>query len=90
MDTIQLLGSTIGLGFVAELRLYSTVLVLGLGFRFGLLRPPAGFEQLSRASNEHEGPTLAELKHGILLNRLILHTATDEVSFYVFKTVGNS
>src|SRR5215475_1679458 len=45
MDTIQLLGSTMGLGFVAGLRLYSTVLALGLGFRFGLLQPPAGFEQ---------------------------------------------
>jgi|ERR1051326_2233370 hypothetical protein len=45
MDTIQLLGSTMGLGFVAGIRLYSTVLVLGLGMRFGLLQLPAGFEQ---------------------------------------------
>jgi len=45
MDTIQLLGSAMGLGFVAGLRLYSTVLVLGLGLRYGFLHPPAGFEQ---------------------------------------------
>jgi hypothetical protein len=32
----------------------------------------------------------AELKRGILLNQLILHTAGDEVSFYVFKNAGNS
>lgn len=45
MDTIQLLGSMMGLGFVAGVRLYSTVLVLGLGLRFGWFQAPAGFEQ---------------------------------------------
>jgi len=37
MDTIALLGSTFGLGFVSGLRLYSTVLTIGLGVRFGLI-----------------------------------------------------
>jgi hypothetical protein len=45
MDTIELLGSTLGLSFLAGLRLYSTVLVLGLGLRFGWLHAPGGFEQ---------------------------------------------
>jgi len=45
MDTIQLIGATMGLGFVAGLRLYSAVLVLGLGLRFGLFHPPAGLAQ---------------------------------------------
>jgi hypothetical protein len=45
VDTIQLLGSMMGLGFVAGVRLYSTVLVLGLGLQFGWLHAPAGFEQ---------------------------------------------
>jgi Domain of unknown function (DUF4126) len=42
MDMIQLIGSAMGLGFVAGLRLYSAILVLGLGLRFGLFHPPAG------------------------------------------------
>jgi hypothetical protein len=42
MDTLQLLGSTLGLSFVAGMRLYATVLALGLGIRFGVLHlPPA-------------------------------------------------
>jgi hypothetical protein len=42
MDTLQLLGSTLGLSFLAGIRLYATVLALGLGIRFGLLHlPPA-------------------------------------------------
>jgi hypothetical protein len=45
MNTIQLLGSTMGLGFLAGLRLYSTVLVLGLGLRYGFLHAPPGYEQ---------------------------------------------
>lgn len=45
MDTIQLLGSTLGLSFLAGLRLYSTILVLGLGLHFGWLHAPGGFEQ---------------------------------------------
>ena len=37
-DTIQMLGSTLGLGFLAGIRLYATVLGLGLAIRFGILR----------------------------------------------------
>lgn len=50
MDTLQLLGSTFGLSFMAGVRLYATVLALGLGIRFGLFHPPAalsGLEVLS-------------------------------------------
>jgi hypothetical protein len=41
LGVIQLLGSTLGLGLVSGLNLYATVLVVGLGVRFGLivLRP---------------------------------------------------
>jgi hypothetical protein len=36
-DTIQTLGSALGLGFLAGIRLYGTVLAIGLAIRFGLL-----------------------------------------------------
>lgn len=47
MDTISTLGSLMGLGLVSGIRLYSTVLVVGLGLRFGLLHPPPGLEHLA-------------------------------------------
>lgn len=37
MDTLNLLGSTLGLGLVSGVRLYSAVLTIGLGIRFGLI-----------------------------------------------------
>ena len=37
METIELIGSTMGLSFVAGVRLYATVLALGLAIRFDLL-----------------------------------------------------
>jgi hypothetical protein len=37
MDTIALLGSALGLSFVAGMRLYATVLAVGLGVRYGFL-----------------------------------------------------
>ncbi|HBY61818.1 MAG TPA: hypothetical protein DEH78_18510 [Solibacterales bacterium] len=37
MDTLSLLGSTLGLGVLAGIRLYATVLALGLAIRFGFL-----------------------------------------------------
>lgn len=37
MDTLALLGSAFGLSFVAGVRLYATVLVVGLGLRLGWL-----------------------------------------------------
>lgn len=40
MDAVHLLATTLGLGFAAGLRLYSTVLGLGLAIRFGFLRLP--------------------------------------------------
>lgn len=50
MDTLQLLGSTLGLSFLAGMRLYATVLAAGLGIRFHLFHlPPAlgGLEVLA-------------------------------------------
>jgi hypothetical protein len=37
MNAISLLGSTLGLGFAAGLNIYATVLVVGLGVRFGFI-----------------------------------------------------
>lgn len=37
MEVLNLLGSTMGLGLVAGLNLYATVLTVGLGIRFGLI-----------------------------------------------------
>jgi len=38
MQTIQLLGTVMGLGFVAGINLYATVLAVGLGINLGLIR----------------------------------------------------
>jgi hypothetical protein len=46
METIQLLGSTLGLAFVAGFRLYATVLAIGLSIRFGLYHPGTAMEHL--------------------------------------------
>jgi hypothetical protein len=37
MDTLELIGSTLGLGFTSGLRLYATVLAVGLAIHFGKL-----------------------------------------------------
>src|SRR4026207_1769844 len=50
METLNLLGSTMGLGLVSGLNLYATVLTVGLGIRLGLitLNPElAGLEALA-------------------------------------------
>lgn len=39
MDVVDLLGSTLGIGFLAGLRLYATVFALGLAIRTGLYHP---------------------------------------------------
>lgn len=39
VDTIELIGATMGLGFVAGIRLYATILTLGLAIRFGWFHP---------------------------------------------------
>ncbi|HXB68340.1 MAG TPA: DUF4126 domain-containing protein [Candidatus Acidoferrales bacterium] len=46
METIELLGSTMGLGFIAGIRLYATVLALGLAIQFDLLHLGPSTEQL--------------------------------------------
>jgi hypothetical protein len=39
MDTLELIGSTMGLGFLAGIRLYATVFALGVAIRFGWFHP---------------------------------------------------
>ena len=46
MDAIATLGALLGLGFVSGIRLYSTILAIGLGIRFGFLDVPAGLAHL--------------------------------------------
>jgi hypothetical protein len=46
VDTIELIGSTMGLGFLAGIRLYATILTLGLAIRFGWFHPAPEAAQL--------------------------------------------
>lgn len=46
MDTVTLLGSAAGLGFLAGIRLYFTVFALGLAVRLGFFHPGADFQNL--------------------------------------------
>lgn len=46
MDILSLLGSTLGLGLMAGLNLYATVLAVGVGIRFGLIHLNSSFGQL--------------------------------------------
>lgn len=46
MDSITTLGTLMGLSFTSGMRLYSTVLAIGLGVRFGLIRLPDALAHL--------------------------------------------
>ena len=46
MDAIATLGAVLGLGFVSGIRLYSTILAVGLGIRFGFLDVPEALSHL--------------------------------------------
>lgn len=46
MDQLATTGALMGLAFASGLRLYSTVLALGLGLRFGLITLPASLDDL--------------------------------------------
>jgi hypothetical protein len=46
VDVIGILGSALGLGFLAGIRLYATVLAVGLAIRFGLLHVRSGMAGL--------------------------------------------
>lgn len=46
MDPLTLLGTSLGLGFAAGMRLYATVLAIGLALRFDLLTLPATLKPL--------------------------------------------
>jgi len=47
METLSLLGSVAGLGFLAGIRLYFTVFALGLCMRLGWFEPTASLQHLS-------------------------------------------
>jgi hypothetical protein len=46
MDVMQTVGALSGLAFVSGLRVYSTVLVVGLGVRYGFLQVPESLRHL--------------------------------------------
>ena len=46
MDTVQALGSAMGLGLLAGIRLYATVFALGLAIRMGWFHLSSSFAQL--------------------------------------------
>ncbi len=47
MDTLAVLASALGLGFLAGIRLYATVLAAGLGIRFGILHVGGSLSHLA-------------------------------------------
>jgi hypothetical protein len=47
MNLLSLIGLAAGLGFAAGIRLYSTVLLIGLGVRYGLIHPPPEYAHLA-------------------------------------------
>jgi hypothetical protein len=51
MDILSTLGSTLGLGFLAGLRLYATVLAIGVILRFHWFQLPAAWEHLNVFAN---------------------------------------
>lgn len=51
METLVLIGTVFGLGFVSGINLYATVLALGLSVRIGLLEPSAAFADLDVLSH---------------------------------------
>jgi hypothetical protein len=53
MNALSLLGSTLGLGFAAGLNIYATVLVVGLGVRFGFIHLAPELSQLEVLANPY-------------------------------------
>ncbi len=53
METIQLLGSTLGLAFASGINLYASVLFVGFGIRFGILQLPSELSSLSVLSHQN-------------------------------------
>jgi hypothetical protein len=47
VETLGVIGSTLGIGFLAGIRLYATVFLLGLAIRFGWFHPGAGSAELA-------------------------------------------
>ena len=67
MDSIGLLGSALGLGFLAGIRLYATVLALGLAVRFHLLdagqEVAAAFgDRIRRQKRQDQGRDLEDVR----------------------------
>lgn len=53
MNALSLLGSTLGLGFAAGLNIYATILVVGLGLRFGFIHLAPELSQLEVLANPY-------------------------------------
>jgi Domain of unknown function (DUF4126) len=53
VETIQILGAVLGIGFAAGLRLYATIVVLGVGLRYGWLHLPPGMGNLQVLENPY-------------------------------------
>ena len=51
MDTLHLLGSAMGLGLLAGIRLYATVFGIGLAIHFGWFEPSPAMDQLRLLSD---------------------------------------
>jgi hypothetical protein len=47
VETLSVIGSTLGLGFLAGIRLYATAFLLGLAIRMGWFHPGAGSTELT-------------------------------------------
>ncbi len=52
METLSLVGSVMGLGLASGVRLYATMLAVGLGLRFGIFDLHPGIERLRILSND--------------------------------------
>ena len=52
METVSLIGSVMGLGLASGVRLYATMLAVGLGLRFGIFDLHPGIERLRILSND--------------------------------------
>jgi hypothetical protein len=52
VSSLQLIGSTLGLSLLAGIRLYATVLAIGLIMRFNLFHPPAALDDLRILGNK--------------------------------------
>ena len=67
MQTIQLLGTAMGIGFVSGINLYATVLVIGLGVNTGLIHLSPHLSGLGTLGHPLPTPCLIPLNLRMLL-----------------------